>query len=74
MVIITAGALNATLWMMQQQDKIAIAVTEKSGADLDRLNEKIYIADTSESTTATGSTLQSPTREGSRRSWRPSIS
>jgi hypothetical protein len=45
MVIIMAGALNVTLWMMQQQDRIATAVTEKSGADLDRLNEKIDIAD-----------------------------
>ncbi|MGI0020042.1 MAG: hypothetical protein ACREAY_06200 [Nitrososphaera sp.] len=45
MVIIMAGALNVTLWMTQQQDRIATAVTEKSGADLDRLNEKIDIAD-----------------------------
>lgn len=45
MVIVMAGALNVTLWMTQQQDRIATAVTEKSGADLNRLNEKIAIAD-----------------------------
>lgn len=45
MIIIMAGALNVTLWMTQQQDRIATAVTEKSGSDLERLNEKIGIAD-----------------------------
>lgn len=45
MIIVMAGALNVTLWVMQQQDRIASAVTEKAGADLGRLNEKIDVVD-----------------------------
>jgi hypothetical protein len=43
MFIIMAGALNVMFWMMQQQDRVTAAVTEKTGADLNKLNEEIEI-------------------------------
>lgn len=45
MVIVMIGALNVTLWTMQQQDSIADVVAEKNSASLDRLNERIDISD-----------------------------
>lgn len=45
MVIVMIGALNVTLWTMQQQDSIADVVAEKSSASIDRLNERIDISD-----------------------------
>lgn len=45
MVIVMIGALNVTLWTMQQQDSVADVVAEKNSASLDRLNERIDISD-----------------------------
>lgn len=44
MVIIMAGALNVTLWAIQQQDRVTAAVAEKTNGDVSRLNEKIEIS------------------------------
>lgn len=45
MIIVMIGALNVTLWMLQQQDRVATAVMEKTSGNLDRLNERIEISD-----------------------------
>ncbi|MEM2140235.1 MAG: hypothetical protein QXJ74_01490 [Nitrososphaera sp.] len=44
MIIVMIGALNVTLWMLQQQDRVGQAMVEKTSGNLDRLNEKIEIA------------------------------
>ena len=44
MIIVIIGALNVTLWMLQQQDRVAQAMMEKTNGNLDRLNEKIEIS------------------------------
>lgn len=44
MIIVMVGALNVTLWMLQQQDRVGQAMVEKTSGNLDRLNEKIEIA------------------------------
>lgn len=44
MIIVIIGALNVTLWMLQQQDRVAQAMVEKTNGNLDRLNEKIEIS------------------------------
>lgn len=44
MVIVMVGALNVTLWTMNEQERVTAAVTEKAGESLDRLNEQIQIA------------------------------
>ncbi len=44
MIIVIIGALNVTLWMLQQQDRVAQAMMEKTSGNLDRLNEKIEIS------------------------------
>jgi archaellum component FlaF (FlaF/FlaG flagellin family) len=44
MVIVMVGALNVTLWSMNEQERVTAAVTERANVSLDRLNEQIQIA------------------------------
>ena len=45
MIITMAGALNVTLWSMQQQDRVTEAIIEKTNSNLGALNEKIEISE-----------------------------
>lgn len=45
MVIIIAGALNVTMWTMQQQDRVTQTVIEATNKKLSNLNEQIGISD-----------------------------
>jgi hypothetical protein len=45
MIIIMAGAINATLWTMQQQDRVTETIIEKTNSQLGALNEKIEISE-----------------------------
>jgi hypothetical protein len=45
MIIVMAGAINVTLWTLQQQDKVTQTVIEKANSNLAGLNEKISISD-----------------------------
>ena len=45
MIIVMAGAVNVTLWTMQQQDRVTEAVVEKANSNLGKLNESVDITD-----------------------------
>lgn len=44
MILVTIGALNVVLWTMQQQNRVAESLIEKSNSSLSKLNEEIDIS------------------------------
>ena len=45
MVLLMVGAVNLTVWTMQQQDKVTQTLITKAASNLNKLNEKIGISD-----------------------------
>jgi archaellum component FlaF (FlaF/FlaG flagellin family) len=44
MILVTVGALNVVLWTLQQQNRVAESLIEKSNSNLNKLNEDIEIS------------------------------
>jgi hypothetical protein len=44
MVLLMAGAVNLTIWSLQQQDNVTSTIIQKANSSFDKFNEKIAIA------------------------------